>query len=68
MKQGITLVTISNIKKTSPTLNHLPQYCEGKGRAIAYNKLKNYWYLTIDDTPDPNFVFFEPMKVCSSSI
>jgi hypothetical protein len=68
MKQGIYLVTISNIKKISPSLNHLSQYCEGEGGAIAYNKLKNSWYLTLDDTPDPNFVFFEPMKVCSSSI
>ncbi len=63
----INFVPISDIEIAMPAMNNPPQDLEGLGRAIAQHPSKDTWTEMVYSSPQPDFVFFEPTKVWSSS-
>jgi hypothetical protein len=64
---GIDGIAIGDVQKAAPSSNCPPQALKGLETAVAYNPLEDARLMAIDCAPEPNFVFLEPIKVCSSS-
>ena len=64
---GIDRIAIGDVQKAAPPSNGPPQALKGLKTAIAYDPLEDARLVAVDGTPEPNFVFLEPIKVCNSS-
>jgi hypothetical protein len=63
----IDTIAIRNPEITLPNFNHQPQRFKGFTASIAYNPSQNTFAEVINCCPYPNYVFFDPTNVCSSS-
>jgi hypothetical protein len=63
----IDLPSIRDIEVALPSFDRCPQRLEGGCTRIANDPTENPTLKVIYSCPDPDFVFFEPTKVSSSS-
>ena len=64
---GIDRIAIRNVQKAAPPSNCPPQTLKSLETAVAYDPLEDARLVAVDRTPEPNFVFLAPTKVCNSS-
>ena len=64
---GIHLVSIRDIEVALPETDHDPNGFKGGGTAVTDSPSQNPRLKMVYGCPNPDFVFFEPTKVCNSS-
>ena len=64
---GINLVAIGDIEEALPETDHDPNGFKGGGTVVTDSPRQNAGLEVVYGCPDPDFVFFDPTKVCNSS-